>query len=183
MSDNRDIENLLKKFGDDNKKNADLVYMFILKKDLLINDFLHLLVNKVYEEKKVLKTIFMFREHINDVGPYKYNVVQHAIASGYSEGFINSLIMNGRKNQMNPKLDINHVDDRGNTIMHNAIYSENYSGNIVDLFKLMLTLGFDYTIKNNQNKTFVDAMKDVADISGKYTVDEVDDVVELYNKV
>lgn len=183
MKKDKDIERLLKKIKGDDEEDLSMIYNYIGKKNMSVDYFLSCITANVYDEKSVLAAISFFPYNINVECDNGYNIVQNAINAGYSEDFVFKLLIGCSNKSLDNKLDINHVDDRGNTILHSAIYSERFKGNILKMFKLMLNLGFDYSIRNTKNKTIVDSMKTIKSTCDKYSDKELEEVVELYDKI
>lgn len=183
MKKDKDLERLLKKIKGDDEADLSMIYSYTGAKDMSIAYFLSCITANVYDEKNVLKAVSLFPSYINVECDNGYNIVQNAINAGYSESFVFKLLIGCSNKSLDNKLDINHVDDRGNTILHSAIYSERFNGNILKMFKLMLTLGFDYSIKNSKNKTIINSMKAIKSTCGKYSDSEIEEVEELYNKI
>lgn len=187
MSENKDIENLLDKFSDNDRHNFQLIHKYIKRKNFSFGSFLHQITGDVYDEKKVLKAISLVisvaSSYINELDGYRYNIVQNAMYSNYSHNFIMELITLGTDSKLKNKLNINHVDSDGDTMLHTAIYADDFECDVLKLFKLMLTKGFNYSIVNKQNKNIIEAMKDEQKRIYKFSDEEIEEVEDLFNKI
>ena len=123
-------------------------------KDSDNQSILHILTSNKYDEYKLDMTVMAILNdesnsiNLNLKNSLGQNFVQTALYTGYSEMFINTLVSEGCTKKQN-KLDINHVDNEGNTIMHTLIDSKNYSS-LINLYEIFCEFGFDSTIKNNK---------------------------------
>lgn len=134
------------------------------------NDYgnlLHAIVQNKYDEDKVLKFISILLENGYDVN-YKskntgYNFIQLALYGytdkdgvdhSYSTDFILKLINISRKYN----LDVNTKDNDGDSIVHTAIASEVYTGNILPIIDA-LGKEFDIECKDNNGNNLNSALK------------------------
>lgn len=77
---------------------------------------------------------------------------------------------------VNGSFNINYRDEvSGDTVIHTAIKSDNYEGNIASLLKLANQMGFDPNIKNKYGKTVLDV---ALNSDCKYELDS-DDIIEV----
>ena len=110
MSKNKDIENLLNEFSDNDRRNFQLIHKYVKCKNFSFGAFLHQITGDVYDEKKVLKAISLLisvnSSYINELDGYVYNIVQNAMCAGYGEGFITKLILLGTIPDLKTKLNI-----------------------------------------------------------------------------
>lgn len=148
-------ENVLSTFGDVTKKNE--------KEDLYAS---HMLLNrKRDDEDKVCKILEIFFQ--NGLDPNKrgfagYTFLHIALYGGetedgktvpYSLSLFKRIIPIARKYGF----DVNCKDEDGDTLIHTAIYSEDYFDKIEPLIRL-LGPNFDVTAKNKQGETILDAL-------------------------
>lgn len=112
----------------------------------------------------------------------EYNFIQNAIYAGYSTSFVIGCIDASMNPCLKNKLNINHVDEDGDTILHSAIYANDVcTVDIVALYKTLLKYGFDSNIKNNELKTIVDAMQDEKKRCNKFSNSQIVEVEHIYN--
>lgn len=126
-------------------------------KDSSGQSLLHLFVDKKYEEKKCLlaiKSLLIAGLNPNLVDDFRYNFIQTALYAGYSENFILQITTEAIKYG----LDVNHIDSDLDTIMHTAIYSDDYTGELNELYKLLCSHGFDSTKICGEGRNLMDAI-------------------------
>lgn len=113
----------------------------------------------------------------------EYNFIQNAIYAGYSTSFVIGCIDACMNPSLKNKININHVDEDGDTILHSAIYANDVCViDVAALYKTLLKYGFDSNIKNNELKTIVDAMQDEKSRCGKFTNSQIVEVEHIYNE-
>lgn len=155
----KNIKILKKEFIDLNKRYEDN------------QTLLHILTDNKFVEFKCLFAIkCLLRAGIdpNIKEEYGYNFIQDALYIGYSENFILS-IMN---EALDFGLNVNHVDDDKDTILHTAIYSDDYKGGVLSIYKLLIKYGFDSTLKDKDGLTVYDAIVS----EGKHSILEFKDI-------
>lgn len=84
-----------------------------------------------------------------------YSFIHLAFYSNYPLNFFEKIIPLAIQNGF----DINSKDDDGDTILHTAIYSEDYLDSIFSIFSLVGD-SFDFCAVNKENKNIVDALED-----------------------
>lgn len=134
---------------------------------------LHILTNEHYDEEKCFMAIQSLLEEglsPNSVDYFKYNFIQTALYAGYSEKFILNIISESLKYDLN----VNHVDEDGDTIMHTAIYSDDYTGNIEKIYELLFNNGFEPSIEDSVGRDIIEAMIYQSQLYGKYTNKEIE---------
>lgn len=160
MINKQTITNLLSKMTENNKNNTKLIEKFFGTLNYRDSDnqtILHILVDNKYDESKCLLAIRSLLSNglnPNALADFNYNFIQTALYAGYSENFILSIINESLKYG----LDINHTDDDQDTIMHTAIYSDDYKGNYRQIFLLLVNNRFDTTKVDHDNRNVFEAM-------------------------
>ena len=160
MKNKVDIEKMLSKMKDNAVSNVKNIRKFFGSIEYTDDDnqsLLHILVDKKYDETKcfiAIKSLLQAGLSPNLEDNFKYNFIQTALYTGYSENFILSIIDEAIKYG----LDVNHVDCCKNTIMHTAIYSDDYLGEIVEIYDLLCANGFDSSLENVESKNLLEAM-------------------------
>jgi hypothetical protein len=102
---------------------------------------------------------------------FQYNFIQTAMYAGYSEAFIIKIIREALKYG----LKINHRDDDLDTMMHTAIYSDDYLGKVEGIYDLLDENGFDSTLVDHDSRNLVEAM-----IYQKYPSTKVKDFKKIF---
>ena len=118
-------------------------------------NILHYFTNRLRDENKCLLAIssLLYRGvNPNFVDHNKYNFIQTAIETGYSEVFIWNCLKEAKKYGFN----VNHQDEDGNTIIHNAILSENYHDGVAKLLNILMFHGYNPRLKNSQGQMIDD---------------------------
>jgi len=118
---------------------------------------LHVLVDDKYDEAKcflAIKSLLQIRLSPNLEDDYNYNFIQTALYAGYSEEFILNIITESLKYNLN----INHVDSDKDTIMHTAIYSDDYLGEVERIYDLLCSNGYDSTKVCSEGRNLLEAM-------------------------
>ena len=167
MLNKNDIKILLSKMTDDtysNIKKISETFGNLHYKDEDNQSLLHILVDDKYDETKcflAIKSLLQIGLSPNLEDDFNYNFIQTALYAGYSENFILNIIGESLKYELN----INHVDSDKDTIMHTAIYSDDYLGEIENIFDLLYACGFDSSLKDNNGRNLLEAMI----FQGQYT--------------
>jgi len=144
-------------------------------KDSECQSILHILVDNNYKKKKcflAIKSLLDFGVNPNLKDDFDYIFIQTALYTGYSEDFICDII----KESLKYKLNVNHVDSDGDTIMHTVIYSDFYIGEINYIYHLLCDNGFDSTILDRTGKNLFQAMVD----ERKYTESQINIFKNLF---
>ena len=118
---------------------------------------LHILVDNIYDEEKcflAIKSLLKCGLDPNLEADFQYNFIQTALYAGYSENFIKRVI----KEALKYGLKINHRDDDLDTMMHTAIYSDDYLGEVEGIYDLLVESGFDSTLVDHDSRNLVEAM-------------------------
>ena len=128
MVTNNEIKNLLSNMSDNietNVKRIINVFGNLDYRDCENQSILHILVDNIYDEDKcflAIKSLLKCGVNPNLEADFQYNFIQTAMYAGYSEAFIIKIIREALKYG----LKINHRDDDIDTMMHTAIYSDDY---------------------------------------------------------
>lgn len=140
------IENLISKMTDDYIRNyleIDNVYLGF-EDYYKSNGFILIsLVSKKHDEEKcflAIKTLFHYGVNPNFKDANGNNFIQGALEVGYSEEFILKVSEEALKHGLN----VNHVNNEEQTIINSAITSENYTGGVIELSKLLGVHGFNF---------------------------------------
>ena len=142
---------------------------------------LHILVDKKYDEEK---TFYAITSLLNaGISPnlkadFNYNFIQTALYAGYSENFILKLI----KESLKYDLDVNHVDEDGDTIVHTAIYSDDYIGLVYTIYKLLLENGFDSRIKNKNGYSILTVLNDTKNMKKTFSKEQTNILEKMYKE-
>ncbi len=118
---------------------------------------LHILVDNKYDETKcfwAIKSLLKIGLSPNLESDFNYNFIQTALYAGYTEEFILNIINEALKYNLN----INHVDSDKDTIMHTAIYSDDYLGEIERIYDLLCANGYDCTQVCSEGRNLLEAM-------------------------
>lgn len=118
---------------------------------------LHILVDNKYDEAKcflAIQSLLKIGLSPNLEDDFNYNFIQIALYAGYSENFILNIIAEALKYN----LDINHVDSDKDTIVHTAIYSDDYLGEVERIYELLCANGFDSSKLDHDGRNLIEAM-------------------------
>jgi len=118
---------------------------------------LHILVDNKYDEEKcflAIQSLLKVGLSPNLEADFHYNFIQTALYTGYSEHFILNIINESLKYN----LDVNHVDSDKDTIVHTAIYSDEYLGEIERIYELLCSNGYDSSKIDHDGRTLIEAM-------------------------
>ena len=160
MLSKKDIRDLLKKMTDDmhsNVKKIKSVFGSIYYTDEENQSILHILVDDKYDEEKcflAIKSLLQIGLSPNLEADFQYNFIQTALYTGYSEEFILNIINESLKYNLN----INHVDADKDTIIHTAIYSDDYLGEVEGIYDLLCSNGYDCTKVCSEGRNLLEAM-------------------------
>ena len=162
------IEKLLKKINHENAIDLiDLVFDNLKEENEYGENLLHILVNEIHNEEKciiAIEALLKLGVNVNHLDNFKYNFIQTAIDTGYSQKFIVKCI----ELSLKYKLDVNNVEEDGDTIIHTALNADNYTDNIDDLLRVLVKNGYNPTLKNKNGLT----LDDILYRSNKYTMQE-----------
>lgn len=187
ISFEEDMNQFVREIGSNKSKNV--VFMKDLSEyfGLTMKELCESIFKSYYDENRVLNFIRTALSENYELGLFvenrKNNLIQQAIETGYSEYFVLSLsdmllsYKNGDK-----KVNVNHVNSDGWTVLHSAIYSGKYEGDISAFYKLLLEEGFDSSIRDKDNRNIVDAMIYMKDKYKTYSDDEILRVVEIFDE-
>lgn len=159
MLDTNDIDKMVEYMSDDLESNINRIkkeFGSLKYSDDSNQSILHILTSNKYDEYKLSMAICSLLNYtkketnidVNLQNTLGQNFIQTALYTGYSEMFITTIIAEGVTKKEN-KLNINHVDLDGNTIMHTLIDSGNYP-QLTTLYEIFCNFGFDSTIKNKK---------------------------------
>jgi len=160
MLNKNNIRVLLSKMTDDvnsNLKKIKSAFGSLEYTDEDNQSILHILVDDKYDETKcflAIKSLLQIGLSPNLEADYNYNFIQTALYAGYSEGFILNIITEALKYNLN----INHVDSDKDTIMHTAIYSDDYLGEVERIYDLLCANGFNSSLKDHDARNLLEAM-------------------------
>lgn len=118
---------------------------------------LHILVDNKYDEGKcflAIQSLLKAGLSPNLESDFNYNFIQTALYTGYSEKFILNIISEALKYN----LDVNHIDSDKDTIVHTAIYSDDYLGEIERIYELLCSNGYDSSKIDHDGKNLIEAM-------------------------
>lgn len=118
---------------------------------------LHILVDDKYDETKcflAIKSLLKIGLSPNLEADYNYNFIQTALYTGYSEEFILNIISESLKYD----LDVNHVDSDEDTIVHTAIYSDDYLGQVERIYDLLSSNGYNSSKACSEGRNLLEAM-------------------------
>ena len=155
------IKNLLATMSDNLPSNITKIHEYFGNIDYKDEDnqsLLHIFCDNKYDETQcflAIKSLLQIAKlSPNLIDDFSYNFIQTALYTGYSEQFILNIIDEGLKRGLN----VNHTDSDQDTIMHTAIYSDDYLGNIEQIYELLCANGFNSSQKNYYGKNLVEAM-------------------------
>ncbi|MDD6879095.1 MAG: AAA family ATPase [bacterium] len=160
MLNKNNIRVLLSKMTEDVNSNVKKIKSAFGSLDYTDDDnqsILHILVDDKYDEAKcflAIKSLLQIGLSPNLEADYNYNFIQTALYAGYSEEFILNIITEALKYNLN----INHVDSDKDTIMHTAIYSDDYLGEIERIYDLLCSNGYDCTKVCSEGRNLFEAM-------------------------
>ena len=160
MISKNNIRSLVSKMTDDIQSNIKKIKREFGRLDYTDEDnqsILHILVDDKYDETKcflAIKSLLEIGLSPNLEADYNYNFIQTALYAGYSEKFILNIITESLKHNLN----VNHVDGDKDTIMHTAIYSDDYLGEVERIYELLCANGFDSTLTDGGDNNLFEAM-------------------------
>lgn len=175
------VEKMLQKISGKNtsEKNLKIIKKFIPDVNYTFSDngsILHFLCDDLYEEEKVFITISCLLDcgvDPNRKCDYGYNFIQCAIYNGYSENFI----LNITQEALKFKLNVNHVDDDKDTMMHTLIYADDYHGGLIKFYKLLCDNGFDTRLTDSNGDNLYEAILSCDD---EYTKEQVSEFGNIF---
>ena len=118
---------------------------------------LHILVDNKYDEEKcflAIQSLLKVGLSPNLEADFNYNFIQTALYAGYSEIFILNIINEALKYN----LDVNHIDSDKDTIVHTAIYSDDYLGEVERIYELLCSNGYDSSKIDHDGRNLIEAM-------------------------
>jgi len=118
---------------------------------------LHILVDNKYDEEKcflAIQSLLKVGLSPNLEADFNYNFIQTALYAGYSEKFILNIINEALKYN----LDVNHIDSDKDTIVHTAIYSDDYLGEVERIYELLCSNGYDSSKIDHDGRNLIEAM-------------------------
>ena len=139
---------------------------------------LHIFVDNKYNEENcflVIKTLLEMGLSPNSESDFKYNFIQTALYAGYSEEFILKIVEEAFKYS----LYVNHQDLDKDTVIHTAIYSDDYLGKIDNLLKIYISHGFDIDLICGEARNIIEAMESEYK---KYTEEDINSVKAIYEE-
>ena len=176
------VDNLLSCMNESCEENIAKLVREFYRCNVKESDSLLALTDDKYDERACLLAIESLlaydRCSVNAVDSFNYNFIQNAMYECYSSDFIVKLINLSASHG----LAVNHQDSDGDTMLHTAIYADDFKGNILEIYKALLDAGFDSRIKDNSHRNIVDAMKYEQKRCNKFTDKEIREVSDLYNR-
>lgn len=160
MPDQNQIKKLLSKMTEDvdsNLKKIKKTFGSLEYLDESNQSLLHIFVDDEYDENAcfiAIKTLLQSGLSPNLEDEFNYNFIQTALYTGYSEEFILKIL----EKSLDYNLDVNHVDSDKDTIVHTAIYSDDYLGKVENIYTLLCNNGFDSTKTCSEGRNLVEAM-------------------------
>ena len=160
MLNKNNIRVLLSKMSEDMHYNVKKIKSAFGNLDYTDDDnqsILHILVDDKYDETKcflAIKSLLKIGLSPNLEDDFEYNFIQTALYAGYSEEFILNIINESLKYNLN----INHIDSDKDTIMHTAIYSDYYLGEVERIYDLLCSNGYDCTKVCSEGRNLLEAM-------------------------
>ena len=184
MAKREEVSKILSEMTYDYDQNYESLQKFLKDNYGNNRDISHLLF--VFTEEKyaemdcllAIKSLLKHGANPNYEFDFNYNFIQNALYTGYSESFVTSILGEAMKYNF----DINHVDGDGDTIVHTAVYSEDYKGGVMMLYNLACSFGFDSRIRDEEGRNVVDAIEFEQNLSHSFKDEEVEFFRELYNK-
>ena len=161
-----------------NKKKILNYFGNINIKDEDNQSLLHIFVDSKYDETKcflAIRTLLEMGLNPNIEADFEYNFIQTALYTGYSEQFILNIVKEAFKYSLN----VNHQDSDKDTVIHTAIYSDDYFGRIDDLLKIYISHGFDIDLICKEARNIVEAMESEYN---KYLEEDIERVKTIYNE-
>lgn len=160
MPNQNQIKELLSKMTEDSDSNLKKIKKTFGSLEYLDESnqsLLHIFVDDKYDENAcflAIKTLLQAGLSPNLEDEFNYNFIQTALYAGYSEEFILKIL----EKSLDYNLDVNHVDSDKDTIVHTAIYSDDYLGKIENIYTLLCNNGFDSTKTCSEGRNLVEAM-------------------------
>lgn len=181
------VDIILAKMGYDLPTNIKVLLNELPKFGMKKDNFLLGLTDEEHNELScfaALKTLIHYNVcNINKTDESRYNFIQNAMYAGYSTAFINGCIDASSDSSLTCKLKINHRDEDGDTMLHSAIYcNDKCVLNIAAVYKTLLKYGFDSTIRDNEGRNILEAMKYEQKRCGKFSDEEIKEVETMYKK-
>lgn len=179
----RDVEKVLKLMGADYNSNykriAEKFIKYIAPREYLFN-----LTDELYDENKCLIAIKSIlstgKFDPNYKADFGYNFIQNAIYAGYSTSFIVDLI--NYCGSLRNKLNVNHQDEDGDTMLHTAIYADDFKGDVAEIYEALIEIGFNSKLVDNEHRSIVDAMTYEQRMHGKFHFSMLEKVRNMYEK-
>ncbi len=164
MFDSDDISEMLPFITNNYKKNLEEMRLILVNDlhnvDNYGNTLLHAFAyDSCYDEEPkrllAIQTLLDYGLNPNDEDITGQNFIQAAMYDGTTDQYILQLIDEAIKY----KLDVNHKDSSGNTMMHSAIFSNNYDvDTLISIHNLLEKHGFNKDLLNKQGMDTVKAM-------------------------
>ena len=143
---------------------------------------LHIFLGSKYDENQtilVIKTLIKRGKlNVNEKDYSGRCIIQKALLCGYSENFILELI-DISYNNPNAKLNINSIDNHGNSIMHTAIKSKNYVDDIISIYSRVCQYGFKSLARDNLGNGLIDCL-DARIFNTKFTPEQIMNFKKIY---
>lgn len=181
------IDKLLSKMSGDYDKNAQLLFTQLGALGYDESKCLFGLTGQKVDESLNSIAVYSLLDSCkcdpNKVDQFGNNFIQIAIYTGYSQRFIEDTIEEAIINlnliDKNMKLNINHQNEDGETMLHTAIYSDDYKGDIASFLNFLDKFNFDYNLRDKRGKNIVEAMRYM---KYKYSDKDVEKVEDFFKK-
>ena len=175
MITQEDISKIVLEMSENLEKNIIIIKKTFGSLNFLDDEaqtLLHVFVDHQYDEEKCYLAITSLLQaglNPNEKDMWDYIFIQTALYAGYSEKFIIRIIDLAYRYG----LDINHVDSDQETIVHTAIYSDNYLGEVIHIYQNLIQKGFDSCKTDHDGRDLVEAMISEQRRVQKYTSEQV----------
>lgn len=174
------IKALISKMSTDDNRNIKMIKKLFGSLEYVDGEnqsLLHILVDNKYDEDEcffAIRSLLRLGLNPNLEDDYNYNFIQTALYAGYREPFIIKII----EEALQYNLDVNHVDGDKDTIMHTAIYSDDYLGGVENIYKLLCCNGFDSMKLDLEGRNLIEAMI----FQKQYSKQQIESFEKIFNK-
>ncbi len=187
MVDVARVKKMLLKMTADYEKNVELIASEMRAMGVQRDEALFALTDYKYDEESCLLAILSListeKFDLNASNDFKYNFIQNAIYEGYSTRFIVRIIEEIFHNhKLKNNFNINHVDEDGDTMLHSAIYADDFNGDVEVLYRTFTKYGFDSSIKDYSKRSIVEAMWFERNRCNKFSQGQINRIEKLCNE-
>lgn len=184
MIKKQDVKGMLRLMSKNAEENDSILRERFRKSNVNAKEYLFVLTDELYDEKACLKAIKSLLSCGSAsgkvVGDFGYNFIQNAMYTGYSGDYIVELLDYCGKSSS--WLNVNHKDEDGDTMLHTAIYADDFKGDIYKIYSTLIKLGFDSRIKDKAGRSIVEAMRYEKNVNKKFSDKQIELIEELYKK-